>query len=741
MSAPRPLEEQLLRAAASYLDQAAAELPTDDEYEARLQILEGAAARLGAFPVEGYFKRFGTRPIAKLSLLDGHASKVIQLIKALPIPPALALSSLSRKPLTAQAQREAGAYYTDFRLAAFVAETGKKLWDGQRPIVDPACGAGILLAASTLAICGPDRQKTADFLAHQVIAADVSADALRGACLSLASLTNNLDAIVHMRSRWLQGDSLVRSESAWDEVAPDGFGLVVANPPWEKLKVSRHEYAKSKGNDRHYGAAHDEAHLDGFSAERDKTSAYARELALRYPSAANGELDLYAAFVGLFLRLARNGGGVAALVPAGLIRSEGTAALRRDLLEATHRLEIAILENRSRFFAIDTRFKFLALGGQTRAAADPEGLQTLSLAHVTGTETGVALAGEAQISCSELRHFRADLTVPEVRSSEEWRLFAEMSRRGVRWHADDSPWAPDFCREVDMTKERPKFRPQAAPGALPLIEGRMVHQHRYGAKRYVSGSGRRALWLPQAVGASQISPQHWIAVQDLPAKARFRAQMARAGFCDITGQTNERTMMAALIPAGVACGNKVPTVLFNDDASGEKLPLWVGMVNSLPFDWLMRRVVTTTVNYFLLRGVPLPDIEVTSLPGKEIVKSVRALQALDGAGSSMDAAWRIAEYRARIDLLCLIGYGAGYDDLALMVSDFPLLDRSQPPLPGEPRSTVTRDFLLLTAARRCRRPTEALLQRVKAAKALGAIPYIPSQSDVTEEEQDDSRAG
>lgn len=741
MSAPCPLEEQLLKAASVALDKITVTFTEQARYEARLQILECAAARLGAFSVSDYFNSFGISPLFELGTLGTHAALLLEKLNLLPMHPALALSSLACQPVTRHAKRETGAYYTDFRLANYVAEHSKNVWMETKPIVDPACGAGILLVATTIAICGADRQKTAEFLASKVIAADASTIALRGACLALASLTNDLDSIVKMRSRWLCGDSLLRKETDWLAVAPDGFGLVVANPPWEKIKITRHEFVKASGKKRHYGADHVDDDFVGLETERMRAAAYSKELAGRYPLAANGEMDLYIAFVDLFLHLAKNGGGISALVPAGLIRSEGTASLRKELLSTAKKLEITVFENRSRFFAIDTRFKFLGLAMQTRTLDDNSGARNLKLVHASGTDTAVVVTGQANIGCSILKKLRSDLTVPEVHTSKEWSLFAKMAGNGIKWHADTGPWASDFCREVDMTKEKGSFYSSPAESMLPVIEGRMIHQHRYGAKKYISGTGRKAIWAPLPMGSSEISPQYWIPTGAIPRKAKERADYLRAGFCDITGQTNERSMMASLIPPGVVCGNKVPTVLFPGDEGAKKLHLWVGIVNSIPFDWLMRRVVTTTVNYFLLRGVQLPDISPDSLPGKEIIKAVRALQILDIAGSSGEGAWRMAELRARIDLISLIAYGAGYDELVLMLQDFPLLDRRQPNLPGELRSTITKDYLLLGAARKFRRPTAELLKRVQEARALGAVPYIPSQSDVMEEEQNDSRVG
>ena len=65
--------------------------------------------------------------------------------------------------------------------------------------------------------------------------------------------------------------------------------------------------------------------------------------------------------------------------------------------------------------------------------------------------------------------------------------------------------------------------------------------------------------------------------------------------------------MASLIPAGVVCGNKVPNDPFPWDPSEERLLVWVSIANSFAFDWMLRRVLTTTVNYFLLQSVPMQN--------------------------------------------------------------------------------------------------------------------------------------
>jgi len=216
--------------------------------------------------------------------------------------------------------------------------------------------------------------------------------------------------------------------------------------------------------------------------------------------------------------------------------------------------------------------------------------------------------------------------------------------------------------------------------------------------------------------------------------------MCRIGFCDITGQTNERSLMAALIPTGVVCGNKVPTITFPLDPSEERLLLWTGIANSLPFDWMLRRVVTTTVNYFVLLGIPLPRIRKESLPGRKIIEATRRLSEIDGSLMLVRSGLEIADLRAQIDVAVAMAYGLDYDEVDLMLQDFPLLDRGQPPLPGEERSTVTKDYIRVAFAKRIRQRIKDIESRVNDAIALGAVPYVPADYVVDLDEAEASDA-
>lgn len=717
-----PLEQQILVRAERLLTDATKASRPSSRHTERLAILEAASARLGGFDVRDYHEAFQIETRFAVDAIDTVAARLLDELSRLPMHSSLALCALAREPLTSHVTRTSGAHYTDFRLAQLIGRKAAEWHAEGRAIVDPAAGAGILLVATTLAICGQDRKRTTEWLSSSVVAADMSGTALRGARLALASLTDRVDAIVHMTRHWFIGDSLLRPTSAWNEAGHDSY-LVVGNPPWEKLKVHLHEEEVAMGSDRHYGAARKPYSID-LTQRRETMRSYAQEVSRRFPLISGGEADMFAAFTQLMMQLAGPNGAMVALVPAGLIRSKSTQGLREALTRRFANVGFSIIDNKTRFFAIDTRFKFLAVtasGTKARANASTR----ITISHATGDAVGCTEGAGTAVPLSTLRALRPDLSIPEVRDGAEWRLFLKMNRSGLRWNSPDSPWYPDFAREVDMTRERRHFVEADGRGLLPLVEGRMVHQHRFGAKEYVEGSGRRAIWEPTMPGHSRVRPQFWIHPDRVPTSARVRATVDRAGFCDIAGQTNERSMLAAMIPAGVACGNKVPTIVFPNSPGENALLLWCAMVNSFAFDWMLRRVLTTTVNYFLLQSVPLPPIAPDSLPGRRMIDAAKEIMLLDNTPRSVDPRPRMAELRRQIDVACFRAYGITGAEARTVMADFPSIDRAQRPLAGERRSTVTRDYLLAAMPGSYRHEAET---RSKAALALGAIAYLPSQS-------------
>jgi hypothetical protein len=699
----------------------------------RLDILESVASVLSSFSVKWYAEASPWRSRAQLVPVS-TAERIGSSVQSLPLDSHLALAGLATPEIDAPLRKQTGAFYTDFRLAEYLV-SAVEYEDVSPPVIDLASGTGTLLVAAALRLGGGDRKRLNRIVGKELFGVDRDHAALRGAALALAGLALDKPAISRLWGHLIQRDSLTAPDTFWRILAPDGFGLVVGNPPWERLKVTRHEHLRRQGVSRLYGEDYGPIEDRQLQRNRERLRTDITRLYMRFGLQDVGETDLYKLFLELALKVARSDGIVLQLLPAGLIRSLGARALRQELIQRGRNIRLTVFDNRPRFFAIDSRFKFVAL----QCRVGPMGHRQQGRIELVAGSESLKSKSEPRpvtIRSSSLLKLRPDLTIPEVRSEDEWACFRLATQRGTTFDAGGG-WGVSFHRELDMTNDREIFRRDVAD--FPVVEGRMVHQYRHAWKVYITGQGRAARWktIPRK-GSCHFLPQFWCGESDLGRSLQQRVSSLRFGFCDITGQTNERTMLASAIPAGVVCGNKVPTLSF-DGRSSENAEtrgyLWLGIVNSFAYDWLVRRVTTTTLNFFVLRSVPLPAIDADSKEAQGLVSLARTLSRCDHVSQDdrLLSEWEYAEFRAEVEWRVLGAYDLDLAQLSLILEDFPLLDRAQAPLKGEARSTVTRDLVLLRAAEQLGglRPHQLsrLRVRVEAGKELGAVPFLPPNTD------------
>ena len=184
-------------------------------------------------------------------------------------------------------------------------------------------------------------------------------------------------------------------------------------------------------------------------------------------------------------------------------------------------IDILIMDNRERYFGIDSRFKFLEL------LATRGGSMNRSIRFGNACSGDVAGQWKAETSFDELRRTQPDLAIPEVRDKDDWELYSRLHRSHWGFGSDEAAWHPRFHREVDMTNDRAKFMdPASGPDDMSVIEGRMVHHHRVSAKRYVGGRGRRAIWEAQPPFGATLQPQWRMRSADLPFRIGGASQPA-----------------------------------------------------------------------------------------------------------------------------------------------------------------------------------------------------------------------
>jgi hypothetical protein len=273
-----------------------------------------------------------------------------------------------------------------------------------------------------------------------------------------------------------------------------------------------------------------------------------------------------------------------------------------------------------------------------------------------------------------------------------------------------------------------------------LYEGRMVHLFDPSQKGYVAGEGRRAEWVDLLFDDKALRPRVFVCREEVAID-----RPARVGFCDVTGATNERTLLTCLIPPGVACGNTVPVL--RQEHPGDAL-LLLAVLGSFVADFLARLRVSTHLNWTYVASLAVPQKSSIPEHSRRAITQIAArlsctLPELAGTWNAVfpEAPWtpasaersllRRAALRAELDAIVAELYGLTAAEYGYLLSTFPLLDRDQPALPGDmfvtegddrsrergvegqdwerrpwgivekrPRSFVTRDLALLTFMRR-----------------------------------------
>ncbi|MFR7749810.1 MAG: hypothetical protein ACLU1W_03155 [Collinsella sp.] len=701
------MENKLLLAANELIGDAISR--ASHQATARLELLEQVSCLHSGIPINEYRSTTGYPETT-----DVDASVAVALHSALldcGIPFGMALSAVARIEMDEVKTKRNGSVYTDFRLAGYLASSVMGHYTGG-PLIDPSCGTSIILAACAEEYAARNGSAST-FAASNLYGVDLSEVAIRGSILVVASFLETCDQLKQLIAHFACMDSLQVGTGMAARFGLDGFAAVVGNPPWERVRPSRNEYAREQGVIVDYGQAIEQL-PDGYEAHRRQSQMTSAALASMY--GLKGGMDLYRAFLNLSIGICTNGGLVALYLPAGLIRSKSLAAVRDGLLDGFGAVLISVFMNHARFFPIDTRFKFVLalLSGHEEARAN-----CVDVRYCSGTDDGVSVDSAVCLRKAFFCDRSGTLGAPEVRNDKEmsvletaWNHGARMAEHGI--FADVSP-----AREFDMTLDRDLFAQRGGDGMLPLLEGRMVSQFRCGCKAYLGGSGRSAKWEAVPPGSSRIEPQFYIDGEALDDTLRARCARSRVGFCDIAGQTNERAMQAALIPAGCACGNKVPTLLFGD---ADHALLWLGIVNSFAFDWIVRRYITTTINFFILENLPFPVIVEGDSLYQEIVSSSRRIRALENGDEGWDAdgLWAYACERAKLDALVFGAYGLKAESLDVIIDDFPLVDQVNRRHFNDARPTI--DLLRWRIG-----GDERAYGRAHDACLGGAMPYVPNE--------------
>jgi hypothetical protein len=400
-----------------------------------------------------------------------------------------------------------------------------------------------------------------------------------------------------------------------------GFDAIIGNPPWDVVRGdgccpdadSMRRFVQESSRP----AGTRTAELLGAPTRRGRKRG-GRFGGFRHQG--TGELNLYKLFLERSLGLLGAHGRLGMVVPSGFYSDRGTAALRRHLLETTVLEEIWRMDNRSRVFDIDGRFRFCALiarmGGKTSTVVMREPAGSSSAADAPDVS-------RVPLSVAFLRQVSpVDLAFPSLDNPRELEVFQRICLQHPALGAVESGFGRNlrYARELDLSVWKNRLIPaESLPVGdrtwdstsmdegegptgqrlLPVVQGAMIHQFRWGYGVWTTSGWQR----PE--GALRIAPRYFIdpvayqAPQHCPSAAKVVLRR-------IARNTDERTLIATVLPnlpvtdktPSMSCGTLVGTLAL------------CGLLNSFVCDWVARILCQgTNVDRHHLDRLPVPLLD------------------------------------------------------------------------------------------------------------------------------------
>jgi hypothetical protein len=505
--------------------------------------------------------------------------------------------------------------------------------------------------------------------------------------LALARAVSDTGSMPELNIRQCELLAAGQDALAWDLTFPEifcpdrnghhagGFTVVLGNPPWDAVQyqtkdfVARHDLSVLDAPTKRERATIEARVLadpdvaQAFAEYRDAfdqtkrvaTRLYRHQQLDAGNGLTSGNPDLFRLFAERSLDLVGLQGSVGMLVPAAFHANEGTTALRHLYWSRTDVETCLSFENRRGWFEIDGRVRFDMIiarrPGPTRATQC--GFQLQSLDDLV--EPGRVMRYDAAFLRSASGGY---LTPLELLHEDDLGIAETMWRNEVALGDWCGARHIQFGRDLHMTDDAKLFR-TPGKGRLPLYEGKTFHQF-------------TDRW--------DTPPRYAVNPRDLAGKPGTleASRHFRLAFRDIAHSTNERTMIATIVPPGVVFGHtatveRAPGSRRLDDAA-----LLCAVLNSFAFDWIARRKVGSHLSQYIVQTLPLPRLS----PSAETFLSRSALRLCANHGgfasvagdiaaipavSAKEDRWRL---RAEIDAVVAFAYGLSREQFSRLMDDF-----------------------------------------------------------------------
>jgi hypothetical protein len=425
-----------------------------------------------------------------------------------------------------------------------------------------------------------------------------------------------------------------------------GFSCVIGNPPWERVKIQDKEFFGNAGRPDIEGAAtaairkkmidkladtHPDLHAAYLAALRQSDgTAHLLLKSGRYPFTGQGDVNTYSVFAETMRTVTHPKGAAGLISPTGLATDKTTSPFFADTL-SNHRLYAFYdFENEAPKIFPDVnnrvRFAVTTMTGSHRKA------KRTRFAFLVRRISEVS-EKRFQLAASEVLALNPNTgTLPMFRSRKDADITLGIySRHPVLIRDGDpggNPWGLSFATLFHMANDSGLFHtPDDLADAkfngwsykrsnkeyVPLYEAKMLHyfDHRFATYRNASQAQINKGTLPGLTDAQHDDPsieilaRYWVERSAVSERLAERWQQDwLLGWRDITNVTNQRTMVASVLPAS-AVGHVFPIAITSDPERAVWLHcLWSTAV----YDYIARQKLSGPhMTYNIVRQLATPN--------------------------------------------------------------------------------------------------------------------------------------
>ncbi len=316
----------------------------------------------------------------------------------------------------------------------------------------------------------------------------------------------------------------------------------------------------------------------------------------------------YKAFFERFFTILKIDGRVGIVVPSGIYTDQGCQPLRERFFNRSRIEFLYCFENRwpTVFNAVDGRFKFVTFGTQKGGKTDD--IRCAFMEHDPERLRAIDM-NALQMSMEDVRRFSPEsLNLMEFGSQTEVEITAQIYNKHPHLHDKQSDsWNVSLTQDFNLTSDNHLFNRNRE--GLRLYEGKALFSfdHEF---------ADISLWISEEYVKEKFLYKKWKKLIDAGRKPdKTDYEFYRGAFRRIAASTNERTLLATVLPARTVCPhttfsiqrivpgkNGEPEYLINSAQTA-----WlVAVLNSFSLDFVIRHKISTGLDMHFVYTLPVP---------------------------------------------------------------------------------------------------------------------------------------